>query len=315
MNILITGGAGFIGSHLAEKLSEEHSVHIVDNLQTGRAENIQNPKIGFHRMDIANIQMLRQLFKLFEFNMVIHCAASYKNPFNWAEDAMTNCVGTANLCELSREFGVKKLIYFQTSLCYGLNPSIIPIPINYPVNPAPNSYAVTKTAAEQLISLSKVPFISFRLANCYGPRSLTGAIPIFYKKLKLGEMAVISNTRRDFVYIDDLVSLVIRAVNGEGEKNYYHISTGEDFPIITIFDIMANLMGAHERFPFPNQILARVIDRKPDDAMTILLDPSQTERDFAGWKASTPLQEGLKKTIEWYEENEPEETYTHLRTD
>jgi len=323
MKILVIGGAGFIGSHLAENLlSNGHKIVVIDNYETGSYSNLRGISDGItiYDMDISNYLSVKSVFKHFKPNIVIHTAASYKDPNDWIRDTQTNCTGTAVVCELSKEIGVERLIYFQTSLCYGIDPYKnfedirgCPLLIDHPVNPAPNSYAITKTCAEQIIAMSGIPFISLRLANIYGPRNLTGAIPAFYKKLSNGEVATVAQTRRDFVYVSDLVNLVIRIIQGEGSRNYYHVSTGRDYPIIDIFHTMTELMGIHEKYPFPDQRLCRVIEKKAEDAETILLDSSETHRDFPGWIADTPIREGLKSAIEWYKEHPVTQTYTHLK--
>ncbi len=318
--VLVTGSGGFIGSHLAERLKREgHKIYIMDNYVTGKEENLEFlPELLFSE-DISDVDEVYRAFKWFEPDLVLHLAASYKDPNDWYGDSMTNVVGTANVCEMCKKFNVQKIIYFQTSLCYGLNPwrnlytvktvhgdaASIPIPIDFPLNPALNSYAVTKTAAERMIALSGIPFTSFRLANIYGPRNLTGVIPTFYKKIVKKEKCIIADTRRDFVFVDDLVELILRAVNGEGKQGYYHVSSGKDYSIKEVFVEMIEEIGIATEYDN--------VERSPDDAPSILLDNSITLEDFYGWTPRTSLVEGLQKAIAWYKEYPPQETFTHLR--
>src|SRR5207244_3821868 len=118
----------------------------------------------------------------FKPEIVVHAAASYKDPENWKEDVLTNVLGTSNVVKESIKSHVKRVIYFQTSLCYG-KPQTAPITLEHRVNPE-SSYAISKTAAEQYIALSGLDFISFRLANVYGPRNISGPLPTFFKRLK-----------------------------------------------------------------------------------------------------------------------------------
>lgn len=318
LNILITGAAGFIGSHLVEALLPNCDYLVgIDNLETGRAENldgvIREDSFFLSMVNISKLELLKAVFNLAEWDVVVHCAASYKNPNNWVRDTEVNCLGTANLLELCRrQKSLKKLIYLQTSLCYGLTPDS-PIKISSSINPAPNSYAITKTCAEQMIAMSKIPFVSFRLANCYGPRNLSGPIPIFFKNIVNGKVSHIVNTRRDFVYIEDLVKLIVRSVQGEGNKNYYHISTGRDYSILEIHQVMLSILG-DGKYPGPSPI-GKVVEKNSGDVATLLLDPSETKEDFPGWKADTSLEIGLESAIEWYKTNEINETYSHLRKD
>jgi UDP-glucose 4-epimerase len=173
------------------------------------------------------------------------------------------------------------------------------------MQPDSSSYAITKTTCEQFIAFSGVDFISFRLCNAFGPRNFTGPIPSFFKRLSKGEVCTVVNTRRDYIYITDLVSLVMRAINGEGKKGYYHIATGSDNSIGDVYRMVRDIMGIY-REPL-------LKDRGEDDTYTILLDPSKTHQDFPGWSAKTPLSVGIMNTIAWYKEHGIGETYTHLR--
>ena len=306
MTVLITGGAGFIGSHLADRLiARGDSVSVVDNMATGHKQNV-NPKVDQTWIcSIADYPALKNVFMVVRPDIVIHAAASYKDPDDWSEDVLTNCLGGANVARLSKEFGVKRVIYFQTSCAYGHNPPETPITTECPIQPDSSSYALTKTTAEHFLSLCGVDYISFRLANCYGERTCTGPIPNFYKKLVAGEECTVMNTRRDYIYIDDLCAVTIRAIDGEGSKGIYHISTGRDYAIEEIYSAMASILGI-DREPIRRE-------RGADDTYTLLIDPSKTHRDFPGWIAKTPLEEGLKNTIEYYKTTPPATVFTHLR--
>lgn len=124
MKVLITGGAGFIGSHLADRLlARGDEILVIDNLATGRRDNVaDHPKLRFVEGTIVDQALVNTLFDEFKPEYVVHAAASYKDPTNWYEDARTNAVGTANVVRASENAGVKRLIYFQTALCYGLHP-------------------------------------------------------------------------------------------------------------------------------------------------------------------------------------------------
>jgi len=308
VNVFITGIAGFIGSHIAERVlfSGENKVMGIDNLATGRADNVpRDPYCQFNKADIAILPDLRDMMKGFEPDVVVHCAASYKDPSNWVEDTRTNCVGTANLATVCNELDVKRIIYFQTSLCYGLKPLEQPITLKHPIRPEGSSYAITKTFAEQILSLCNKPVITFRLANCYGPRNLSGPVPTFYKKITAGDKCKIAQTRRDFVFVDDLVDVVMKAMFQPAVViQPYHVSSGSDVSIGELFEKEAEIIR--------KDAMSETLPKNPDDVETILLDPTWTERDF-DWKASTPLNIGLKKAIEWYKTHDFGETFTHLK--
>ena len=150
MKVFITGGLGQIGSHTAEMLLErENKVKIIDNLATGRKEHLskqENLEVIYG--SISDRTLVFNEIENFMPDIVVHAACSYKDPSDWYNDTLTNCVGGVNIVDASREFGVKRIIYFQTALCYGLRPSEQPISLTHPRNPQGSSYAISKTANE-----------------------------------------------------------------------------------------------------------------------------------------------------------------------
>jgi len=311
MKILITGGAGFIGSHLADKLLlvDGNEVLVIDNFATGRRDNLTpHPHLTVIEGSIADEKLIEQVFNDFAPEIVIHAAASYKDPHNWAEDARTNALGTALVVAASEKLKVKRFIYFQTALCYGLHPLEQPITLSHPIRASESSYAISKTAGEYYVFLSNLDAISFRLANAYGPRNLSGPLPTFYHRLTTGKGCFVMDTRRDFIYIDDLIEVVIQAIQGKGKRGPYHVSSGGDYAIKELYDATVKALGENNYPP------VEVRPRNPDDAYTILLDPSKTIQDF-GWQATTPLEVGVRKAIAWYATHPIAETYTHLKTE
>lgn len=308
MRILITGGAGFIGSHVADRLlARGDRVLVVDNFATGRRDNLP-PREALELVEtsIADTARVDAIFERFRPELVVHAAASYKDPENWAEDARTNVVGTANVTRAAARAGAERLIYFQTALCYGLRPRESPITLDHPLLPADSSYAISKTAGEQYVALSGLDFLSFRLANAYGPRNLSGPLPTFFHRLSSGKRCFVMDSRRDFVFIDDLVDVVLRAVDGRGSRGYYHVASGGDVAIRELFDSAVKALGVRLDEP------VEVRPRSADDAPSILLDPSRTEADF-DWKATTALDEGVTKAIAYYRAFGVEQTFTHLK--
>lgn len=323
MRVLITGGAGFIGSHLSESLvGQGHVVMVWDNLSTGNIDNLSNvldnPNFKFLETDIRkDISSLCAMpykdkdssyFSDFTPDVIIHAAASYSDPNDWVRDSQTNCTGTARICKMAKEMGVKRLLYFQTSLCYGLNPKDNPLTTESEVCPSGSTYAITKTAGERIIQMCGVPYVSFRLANVCGPRNLSGPAPTFYLRISQGKRCFVVNTRRDFIFVKDLVKLVGRAVNGEGKDNsVYHISTGRDYEIEDMYNAVYEAMGSPECPELERR------ERGVDDVRTLLIDPLKTQGDFPGWSAATPLKSGIEEAVLWYQENSFGETFTHLK--
>jgi len=308
MRVLITGGAGFIGSHLTDRLLKRgDEVLVIDNYSTGRRDNLKpHSNLKVVEGTIADRDLVYGLVGDFKPDYVAHAAAAYKDPDNWEEDSRTNTLGGAIVTQASIRGSVKRMIYFQTSLCYGVKPMEQPITLNHPICSGDSSYAISKTAAEQYIALSGIDFISFRLANAYGPRNLSGPLPTFYHRLTSGLKCFVMDTRRDFVYVQDLIDLVVMALDGKGKKGYYHASSGWDYAIKELFDETVEALG----LALNEEI--DVCERNPDDAYTILLDATATIKDF-GWKPVTSLKQGVGKAIAYYKEFGITQTYTHLK--
>jgi UDP-glucose 4-epimerase len=306
--VLITGGAGFIGSHLADRLLDRgDEVVVIDNFATARRDNLRE-HAGLTVLDatVVEREAVDEAFGIARPDVVAHAAASYKDPGNWSEDAATNAVGTANVVQAAEDAGVRRLVYFQTALCYGLHPLEQPITLEHPLRPGDSSYAISKTAGEHYVRLSKLDWVSLRLANAYGPRNVSGPLPTFFQRLTTGKPVFVVDTRRDFVYVQDLIDLVLLAVDGRGASGVYHASSGSDYSIEELFDATVEAL---ELDPASD---VEVRERNPDDAYTILLDPSRTRDEF-GWSPSTPLAAGVAEAVAYYREHGIEETYTHLK--
>jgi UDP-glucose 4-epimerase len=307
MKVLITGGGGFIGSHLADRLlADGHAVLVIDNYATGRRDNLTATEgLTIVEATIADAGAVSAAFASFAPDSVVHAAASYKDPDDWVEDVRTNSLGTVNVAKAAQAAGVQRLIYFQTALCYGTRPLEQPITLDHPIRPD-SSYAISKTAGEQYIQLGGLDFVSFRLANAYGPRNISGPLPTFYQRLTEGKPCFVMDTRRDFIYVDDLIDVVVQAlVDGVGH-GHYHVSTGSDYAIKELFDATVAALGVE----LEDDVEVR--PRGEDDAFTILLDPSRIRADF-GWDVTIPLEQGVARAIAYYREFGLSETYTHLR--
>jgi UDP-glucose 4-epimerase len=304
MKVLITGGAGFIGSSIADKLlARGDFVVVIDNFETGRRDNlVPHENLILVEDTIANGEVVDKLMGDHKFDLVIHAAASYKDPNNWKRDSLSNVLGTVNIVESAKKHNVKRVIYFQTALCYGTKPLENPITLSHPILPEGSSYSISKTAAEQYLHLSGMDYVTFRLANVYGPRNVSGPLPTFFQRIHSNKSCFVVNTRRDFVYVADLVDVVLKAVDGAGHGSF-HVSSGADISIKEMWDATVKALGID--YPIEEK------ERHPDDAPSILLDPSVTGETFS-WKADTDLETGVKNAIEYYKKYGIEETFTHL---
>lgn len=307
MKVFITGGAGQVGSTVADRLlARGDTVLSIDNFATGRRDNLlDRPGLTQVEGSIADGALVEQLFADFKPDVVVHTAASYKDPEDWGTDALVNAVGTANIAKACKVHKVGRLVYFQTALCYGTKPVQQPIRLDHPINPVNSSYAISKTAGEHYVQFSGVEWVTFRLANVIGPRNVSGPLPIFYGRLAEGKRCFVTPARRDFCYADDLARVVVQAADGKGQGTY-HFSSGKDVAIKELYDAVVRAMKLND-YPEPE-----VKPLGPDDAPSILLDPSRTFADFSD-VTFTPLDEIARLSVERWERDGVVGGYTHLK--
>jgi UDP-glucose 4-epimerase len=306
MKALVTGGAGQVGSTVIDLLlARGDEVVAIDNFATGNRANLApHPQLRLVEGSISDATAVDRLTADFRPDVVIHTAASYKDPEDWQSDALTNCVGSANIARSCKAHRVGRLIYFQTALCYGLKPREAPITLAHPIDPANSSYAISKTAGEHYIQLSGVDWITFRLANVIGPRNVSGPLPIFFARLAAGKRCFVTAARRDFVFAGDLARIVVKAADGTGHGTY-HFSSGRDVAIRELYDAVVRAMQLND-CPEPE-----VRPLGPDEAPSILLDPTRTFRDF-GEMSFMPLDEVAARSVAHFREHGATGGYTHL---
>ncbi|MBN8981875.1 MAG: NAD-dependent epimerase/dehydratase family protein [Rhizobiales bacterium] len=307
MKVFVTGGAGQVGSTVTDMLlARGDQVLAIDNFSTGRRDNLTEHKnLKLVEDTIVDGKVVDALFSEFKPQVVIHTAASYKDPDDWGTDALVNAAGTANIAKASKSHGVSRLIYFQTALCYGTKPTQSPITLDHPINPVNSSYAISKTCGEHYVQFSGVDWVTFRLANVIGERNVSGPLPIFYERLSGGKKCFVTPARRDFCYAKDLAKVVVRAADGTG-KGTYHFSSGKDVSIRELYDAVVGAMKLND-YPEPE-----VKPLGPDDAASILLDPSRTFKDF-GNVEFTPLTKIAEAAVERWKRDGVQGGYTHLK--
>ena len=307
MRVLITGCAGMVGSHVAELLEARgDEVIIVDNFATGRPEHLLNLRTQYKFEDsIANESLYAQLSSQFSnIDVIVHTAASFANGNDWSDHINTNVLGTALITRLAQKFNCR-LIYFQTALCYGDNPTIQPVPLEYSRQPMASSYAISKTAGEFYIEQSGVDFVTFRLANIVGPRNLSGPLPIFYKRINAGEKCVIANAKRDFIDVRNLATVVLQAVDGCG-NGAYHFSSGKDVQIIDLYKKVVAAMRLDFEPEYDFQ------ENAAGGPPSILLDPTRTYSDF-DMPILNSIEETVSGAISYYEKFGVTREVTHLK--
>lgn len=305
MRVLITGGAGCLGTNLIEHwLPKGYEICVIDNFATGKKEALAYGVLGLTVVegDIADIVLLEKCFEEFKPTHVVHSAASYKDPMDFVEDNKTNVLGTINLINLCRKYEIKRIVNFQTALCYG-KPTIIPIPIEHNTQPF-TSYGISKTAAEAYLLNSGLSVVSLRLANICGPRLAIGPIPTFYKRLQDNKSCFCSDAIRDFLDMSDFLSLMDIVICENAPSGVYNVSTGEGHTIKDIFDEVIKYLDLKD-------IDVPIVPVGDDDVKIVVLDPSLTEVTF-GWKAKVSFKDIIINQLNWYDKYGVNDIYTHL---
>lgn len=301
MRILVTGGAGFIGSHVNKLLLENgHQVTVVDNLSNGHKELI-DPKVNFVQADILDQTKLEQILPAHD--AVIHMASlievgeSVKKPVDFAEN---NIVGTVKLLEAMRKSGVKKLIFSSSACVYG-TPQKNPITEDDPLGTQENPYGITKISMEQFCmfyhTLYNFDVTILRYFNPYGEGELhnpeTHAIPNFIKATLSKQPIPLywkGEQIRDFIYIGDLALAHILPLTKSG-LHIYNVGTETGSKVIDIVKQIFQIVGY--KVPIEDKG-----ERKGD--VQSLVASSQKIKDELGWKAKIDLEEGLKKTVDFF---------------
>lgn len=305
MRLLITGGAGCLGASLVERyIARGSKVLVVDNFATGAREALPaHGALTVVEGSVADGELVERCFRQFAPTHVIHSAASYKDPGDWLEDATTNVVGTINVIQAARRAEVKRFVNFQTALCYG-RPASSPIPADHPSAPF-TSYAISKTAGEQYLALSDLPYVSLRLANVTGPRLAIGPIPTFYKRLKAKLPCHCSTAVRDFMDMEDFLALVDLVLREDAPLGVFNASTGEGHSIREVFDAVRRHLGLEDA-PDPE-----IVPPGTDDVPTFVLDSSETTKAF-GWTATVAFEDSIARMLDWYDLHGITDIYSHL---
>jgi UDP-glucose 4-epimerase len=304
MRILISGGAGCLGSNLAEYwLAAGHDILVIDNFATGRREAIPN-RARLIEGSITEREVVDRAFEEFGPTHVVHAAAAYKNPDHWREDAATNVLGTINLLEASRHCRVTRFINLQTALCYG-RVQTVPIPVDHPCQPF-TSYGISKTAAERYVVLSGLPYVSVRLASVMAPRLAIGAIPTFYSRLKAGKSVFCTTAVRDWLAMTDFLAFMDLAMPEDAPCGTFNVGPGRGYPMRAVLAEIAAAMGVGVPEPLNIQPVGA------DDVETVVLDPSETGRVF-GWHATVSFFAAIGEMVKFYDAHGIAPVFSHLK--
>lgn len=303
MKVLVTGGAGFIGSHVVDALIERgDDVLVVDNLSSGLRDSV-NPKARFEQIDICGLQRLEKVFKDFSPETVFHLAAhidlreSFEDP---AHDARSNVIGSLNILKLMADFGSRKIVFSSTGGAIYGEAAQIPTPETYSAIPA-SPYGISKLAVEHYLNvwqkLHGIEYVALRCANVYGPRQggkgEAGVTALFIKKMLKGEPIEIfgdGKQTRDYVYVADVVAANLAALEF-AESGVFNIATGIETSVNEIYEKLAKLLS----YTAPSTNAPAV----KGEILRSALDASRAKKEL-GWEPKVSLDEGLVKTGEFF---------------
>jgi UDP-glucose 4-epimerase len=302
VNILITGGAGFIGSHVVDaSIGEGHNVTVIDDLSTGRLDNL-NRKAKFIKIDIRD-EAINNLFAGGDFDAVIHHAAqmdvrrSVEDP---RHDASVNIIGSLNLLENCIVNGIKKFIFASTGGAIYGEQEYFPADESHPVNPL-SPYGIAKLAVEKYIFYYHVvhglQYVNLRYANVYGPRQNphgeAGVVAIFSSKLLNGKETLINGDgrqTRDYTYVSDVVRANMLAL-AFGDSGTFNVGTGSETDVNQLFRMIRELVGS--------SCQEKHGQAKRGEQIRSVLDHSRI-RKILEWEPTVNIREGLEKTVDFF---------------
>ncbi len=302
MNILVTGGAGFIASHIVDAyLGEGHRVFVVDDLSSGKKENI-NPKAVFHQLDIRS-EKIESIFQKEKIDVINHHAAQMDVRKSVADpklDASINVLGALNLFELARKFGVRKIIFASTGgAIYGEQESF-PADEKHPTRPL-SPYGITKLCTEKYLYYYHLVYgiqhVILRYANVYGPRQNphgeAGVVAIFCSKMIKGEQPIINGDgaqTRDYIYVGDVVAANVLALKHSGTE-IFNVGTGVENDVNAVFRILrARLDPKCEERHGP---------AKAGEQLRSVISHEKIAR-VLGWRPTVSLENGLQRTSDFF---------------
>ncbi|NNE33773.1 MAG: NAD-dependent epimerase/dehydratase family protein [Rhodothermales bacterium] len=304
MKVLVTGGAGFIASHVADALvAAGHDVHILDDLSSGKMENVPAGST-FHRMDVRDPEA-RALFSEHQFEILVHHAAQMdvrRSVADPAFDARVNLIGFLNLMESARTNGLKKVIFASTGGAIYGEPEYVPQDENHPLRPL-SPYGIAKLSTEKYLYFYEqeygIPFVALRYGNVYGPRQNphgeAGVIAIFISRLLSGTQAIIygdGEQTRDYVFVGDVVRANMAAVDYEG-SGIFNVGTSVETDVNQLFRIL--------RDEIRPEMVERHDEARPGEQRRSVLDYRHT-REHLSWSPAVSVEDGLKATVEWFRE-------------
>lgn len=302
LNILVTGGAGFIASHIVDAyLAEGHRVVIVDDFSSGSRDNV-NPRATFHQIDIRSDQLAR-VFETEKIDVVNHHAAQMDVRKSVADpqfDASVNVLGGLNVFERAREHGVKKIIFASTGGAIYGEQDYFPADERHPLRPL-SPYGITKLATEKYLFYYRmvhgIQHVILRYANVYGPRQNphgeAGVVAIFASRMVRGETPTINGDgkqTRDYTFVGDVVKANVLALNF-GRSETFNVGTGVENDVNKLFQELRKSLA-----PECREVHGPA---KAGEQLRSVISHEKIKKEF-GWSPTVPLDEGLKRTAEFF---------------
>lgn len=294
---MVTGGAGFIGSHLSDQLlNYGHDIVIIDDLSSGKIENI-NPQVRFYHRNLYD-DNIERVFAVEKSQFIYHLAAQINVGFSQQEpglDAYSNIMGTLKLLTCAVKYNIRKIVFASSAAIYG-NPKYLPIDEKHPATPL-SFYGLSKYTAESYIRMFAATFglryCILRFSNVYGPRQLGtgegGVIAQFNARFSQGETPVIfgdGEQTRDFIYVGDVVSACCKALY-MGDNRTLNISTGRAVSVNQVYEFLKNIYGCLTKPGYQPW--------REGDILHSVLDNSVAKSQLR-WQPRNRLKEGLEKT-------------------
>jgi len=304
MKVLVTGGAGFIGSHIVDFLiKKNYSVVVIDNFSTGN-KSFLNSKAVLYEADIT--KGVDFVFEKEKPDIVIHTAAqvmlrySLENPIF---DATTNILGTINVLEACKKHGVKKIVYTSTGGARVGEPEYLPVDENHPLRPC-SPYGISKHSAEHYVwmynKLYGLDYLIFCFGNVYGPRDnpkFTRVTSLFSSMILDGKQPKIfgdGEQTRDFIYVLDLAEFIVNSIEKSPEHKLFHLANGEQKSVNELYALLREFSST--------TIEPLHVDAVKGEVRDIVLDTTLAKKEL-GWEVKTSFREGVKNTFEWLKEN------------
>ena len=305
MRILVTGGAGFIASHLVDRLvTEGHRVSVVDDLSTGSEENL-NPSAEFFKADIRDFSAVQEVFQRCRPEMVSHHAAHVNVSRAVADpmrDASVNVLGTVNLLQLSAERACAGFIFISSGGAIYGDPKKLPVAESHPPRPL-SPYGVSKCCGECYVEYYRrsrgLKGAILRYPNVYGPRQnphgKAGVVAIFTLAMLAGKRPTIfgdGTKTRDYVYVEDIIEANMAAMFRADAEGCFNLGSGIETSDRQVFETVREMTGA--------DVEPIHCDFRPGEVHRISLDSALAARGLAGWRARTSFREGVRRSVEFY---------------